>query len=91
MGTFGRLPNFISKLLKTDIEQHRVPIGRFPTCQCLLTDCISYYNLDLPSVCLFHISTAVYGPIGTKLGRKVRDGYGIQLKALVSMTTNLLP
>ncbi len=51
----------------------------------------SYYNLDLLSVCLFHISSDVYGPIGTKLGRKVRDGYGIRLKALVSMTTNLLP
>ena len=28
----------------------------------------SYYNLDLLSVCLSGISSAVYGPIGTKLG-----------------------
>ena len=33
---------------------------------------VSYYNLDLPSVCLFHISSVVYRAIGTKLGRKVR-------------------
>ena len=33
----------------------------------------SYYNLDLPSVCLFHISSAVYRPIGTKLGRNIAD------------------
>ena len=50
----------------------------------------SYYNLDLPSVCLSGNSSAVYRPIGTKLGRKVEDGPEERLRALVSMATKLL-
>ncbi len=32
---------------------------------------ISYYNLDLMSICLLLISSAIYRPIGTKLGRNM--------------------
>ncbi len=55
---------------------------------------ISYYNLDLsvrPSVRLFHISSAVYGPIPSKLGRNVRHRTVQELRSLVSMTTKWLP
>ncbi len=34
----------------------------------------SYYNWSLASVCLFQNYSAVYGPIGTKLGREVGGG-----------------
>ncbi len=54
---------------------------------------LRYYNLDLsvrPSVRLFHISSAVCGPIATKLGRNVRDGTPQELRALVSMATKPL-
>ncbi len=51
----------------------------------------SYYNLDLMSICLLLISSVVYRLIGTKLGRNIRDGHGIRLRALVSMETNLPP
>ena len=40
-------------------------------------------------VCLSANSSAVYGPMGTKLGRGVGDGHGIQLETLVSMETEL--
>ncbi len=33
----------------------------------------SYYNLSLFGICLFRISSAVYGPTGTKLGRNIGD------------------
>ncbi len=49
----------------------------------------SYYNLNLLSVCLFRIGSAVYGPILTKLGRKVEGGYGSDLRPSVSMATIL--
>ena len=38
------------------------------------TKIVSYYNLDLPSVCLSGNSSVVYKPIDAKLGRKVGDG-----------------
>ncbi len=54
----------------------------------------SYYNLDLsvrPSVRLFHISSAVYGPIASKLGRIVGDGTLQELRAFVSTATKRFP
>ncbi len=42
-------------------------------------------------VCLFPISSAIYRPIGTKLGRKVGDGFRKHLAWPVSMETNALP
>ena len=32
----------------------------------LIQICASYYNLNFPSVCLFHIWSTIYQPIGTK-------------------------
>ena len=55
-----------------------------------LTELASYYNLDLLSVCLSRISSAVYRPIFTKLGMKVGDSPGKCLGALVPMANYLL-
>ncbi len=48
-------------------------------------------NLKMHGICLSPISSAVYRPIGAKLGRKVGDGCGSVTGAMVSMATNLLP
>ncbi len=37
----------------------------------------SYYNLKMLGICLFCISSSVYGPMATNFGRKVGDGCGI--------------
>ena len=51
----------------------------------------SYYNLSLASVCPLNYYSVILGPIGTKLGRKVRGLWEKGLKLLVSMATKPLP
>ncbi len=43
------------------------------------------------ALCLTAISWAIYGPMGTKLGREVTHRHGKDLARPVSMETNVLP
>ncbi len=47
------------------------------------------FILKFGFVRLFHISSGVYGPISTKLGRTVGGGSGQKLRPLVTMATNM--
>ncbi len=57
--------------------------------------CVSHHyprwTATLGSVRLFHISSAVCGPIAFKLGRNVGGGTPQELRVFVSMTTERLP